>query len=278
MAAALLLLTNIIVLSGVAYNRSGDTESGLLLTERELSLPYRSYSKKENSGLALRLNWNVIPTNTFGNNYRRYSLSNYGHPAWLTEDKQKELGVNVDDIKKHIGNKNYEYEKLNKEEIIVVLEYDGESFKKAIKDAENNFKKLRENVKKNPDNKELNKKLENNEKSLDQLKVTESRLIAIDAGRDLQTLRAKYKNSNKYLMLRGELRPYWNKKKLVARINKIFISSVHVSLPYSKEINEIAKREETNNVYTNREKKPRYQVELKVGKRLEPWVGGVKKL
>ena len=275
MAAALLLLTNIIVLAGVAYNRSADTETSILLTERELSLPYRSYSKKENSGLALRLNWNVIPINTFENNYRKYSLSNYGSPAWLTEDKQKELGVDVDDIKKHVGNKNYKYEKLNKEEIIVVLEYDGESFKKAVKDAENDFKKLRENVKKNPDNKKLNKKLENNEKSLDQLKVSETRLIAIDAGLDLQTLRKKYNDSSKYLMLRGELRPYWNKKKLVARINQLFISKVHVSLPYSNEIHEITNREATNKGYRNREEKPRYQVELKMGKRLEPWVGGV---
>ena len=278
MATALLVLTNIIVLAGVAYNRSGDTKTSILLTERELTLPYRSYSNKENSGLSLRLNWNVIPSNTFENNYRSYYLGNYSNPAWLTEDKQKELGVDVDKIKKDRGYKDYEYERLNIEEIIVVLEYDGESFKKVLKDAENDIEKERENVKQNLDNKELNKKLKNKEKSLEELKTSKSRLIAIDAGRDLQRLRAKYKDSNKYLMLRGELRPYWNKKKLVARINQIFISSVHVSLPYSNEINEITKREETNNRYKSREEKPRYQVELKQGKRLEPWVGGVKRL
>ena len=90
MAAALLVLTNIIVLVGVAYNRMGDTETSLLLTERELSLPYRSYSKKENSGLSLRVNWNVIPTNTFGNNSRRYNLCGYRNPAWLTTLKKIE--------------------------------------------------------------------------------------------------------------------------------------------------------------------------------------------
>jgi len=277
-AAALLVLVNIIVLAGVTYNRSGDIEQSINLTERELSLPYRSYSNKENSGLSLRLNWNVIPTNTFKGKYRRYHLSNYSNPAWLTEDKQKELGVDVDKIKKDRGFKDYEYEKLNIEEIIVVLEYDGESFKNFLKQAEKDIEKEREDVKKNIDNKELNKQLKNKEKSLYKLKTSESRLIAIDAGRDLQTLRAKYKDSNKYLMLRGELKPYWTKKKLVARINKVFISNVHIPLPYSNEINEITKREETNNRYKNREKKPRYQVELKQGKRLEPWVDGVKRL
>lgn len=278
MATALLVLTNIIVLAGVAYNRSGDTETSILLTERELSLPYRSYSNKENSGLALRINWNIIPGNTSESNYRSYYLSNYSNPVWLTEDKQKELGVDVDYIKRDRAYKDYKYEKINIEEIIVVLEYDGESFKTFLKEAEDDIKKFRKNVKKNINNKDLKKKLNNKEISLEELKTSKSRLIAIDAGRDLQILRAKYKGSNKYLMLRGELRPYWHKEKLVARINQIFISRVHVSLPYSNEINEITKREETNNRYKSREEKPRYQVELKQGKRLEPWVGGVKRL
>ncbi|MFK5912862.1 MAG: DUF4824 family protein [Woeseiaceae bacterium] len=277
-AAALLLLTNIIVLAGVAYNRSGDIKTSILLTERELSLPYRSYSEKENSGLALRLNWNVIPDNIFENNYSSYYLGNYGNPAWLTEDKQKELGVDVDSIKKDRGYKDYKYKKINIEEIIVVLEYDGESFKTVLKNAENDLVKERENVKENPDKKDLKKKLKNKEKSLEELKTSESRLIAIDAGLDLQTLRKKYNDSSKYLMLRGELRPYWNKKKLVARISQLFITRVHVSLPYSKKINEITKSKKTNNRYKNREEKPNYQVELKVGKRLEPWISGVKRL
>lgn len=266
------------MLAGIAYNRSGDNESALLLTERELSVPYRSYRTQENSGLALGLSWNIIRTNSFDNNYRRYSLGRYGNPKWLTEEKQRELGVDVDKIRKNKENKNYRYKKLNSEEIIVVLEYDGESFKKAVKDAEIDFKKLREKINKNTDNKVLNKQLKNHEESLDELKISVSRLIAIDAGRDLKTLREKYKDRTKYLMLRGELRPYWNNTKLLARISQTFIASVHVPLPFSKEINEITKREKKNSQYTNLAKKPRYQVELKVGKRLEPWVAGVKKL
>ena len=112
----------------------------------------------------------------------------------------------ADNIKKDRADKNYKYKRLSKEEIIVVLEYDGESFKRVLKEAEYDIKKERENVKKYIDNKELNKQLKNKEKSLNELKTSESRLIAIDAGRDLQTLREKYKDSNKYLMLRGELR------------------------------------------------------------------------
>ncbi|HPU80578.1 DUF4824 family protein, partial [Accumulibacter sp.] len=51
--AALILLTNIVALSGVIINRTGEPESRLMLSARELSLPYRGYRQAENSGLAL---------------------------------------------------------------------------------------------------------------------------------------------------------------------------------------------------------------------------------
>lgn len=99
-AAVLLVLVNIIVLAGAAYNRSGDPIASLQLTERELSLPYyRAYNKKENSGLALRLSWKVAPNFSEKNRYNRYSLSNYTSPNWLTENKLKELGIDIEKAK-----------------------------------------------------------------------------------------------------------------------------------------------------------------------------------
>lgn len=50
---ALLLLGNAATLARVAWNRSGSPEATLVLTERELSLPY--HKSGEDSGLALRL-------------------------------------------------------------------------------------------------------------------------------------------------------------------------------------------------------------------------------
>lgn len=279
LAAVLLVLINVFVLSGVAYNRSGEAEATLKLTERELALPYRSYRNKDNSGLSLRLNWNIIPVNLFANSYNKFSLSSYGNPDWITEDKLKELGVDVDNIKanKETNEKydDYGYQKLNSEEVIIVLEYDGEAFQKAIKIAEIDIQEIRKKFKNNPDDEELREDLERYEKSLDEFKTSESRLIAIDAGLDLNTLKTKYNDGSKYLMLRGELRPHWNDEKLVARIGQVFISEIHIPLPYSKEINEITKRETTSNSYNSRKEKPRYWVELKVGKRLEVWVGVV---
>jgi hypothetical protein len=47
----MIVATNIVVLSGVASNRSGNPESEVILTERELQLPYKIH--EENSGLTL---------------------------------------------------------------------------------------------------------------------------------------------------------------------------------------------------------------------------------
>ena len=273
--AAFLVLVNIVVLAGVAYNRSGEAEATATLTERELRLPYYSYNRKENSGLSLRLNWSVITSNLFSNGYRKYSLSNYGNPVWLNENKLKELGADIEKIKANKKSNSYDYRNEDSIEAIIVLEYDGPAFKNTVKRAEKDIQNLREEFKKRQDNEDAKKVLKRHEDSFQELKTSESRLIAIDAGQDLEKLQTKYNKPGKYLMLRGEVKPNWSDYDLEGRIKKIFNSNVHMPLPYSKEISELTKSKKTSSRYNRRKEKPRYQVELKVGKRLEFWVGGV---
>jgi len=269
--AGFLLLINVIVLAGVAYNRSGEPVASLQLTERELLLPrYHSSAKKENSGLALTLSWNIAPAYPFDNKYRRYALTNYGTPNWLSNEKLKELGFDVGKTSTDIRDSLTGYKKLESEEVIIVLEYNGDAFHAYVKKVEADVQHFRNDVKNNPNDSDLAKRLASNEKSLKELKNTESRLIAIDAGLDLKTLKQKYPDSSKYLMLRGEVRRYWSNKQLTAGIKQLFINKVHVSLPYLKEISELTMLGDSRNIV-----KPRYRVGLDLGKRLEPWVGGV---
>lgn len=268
---AFLVLTNIIVLAGVASNRSGEPIASLKLTERELSLPYYNSSiSKENSGLALKLNWNIAPPEPLGSTYSRYNLKNYGTPNWLTKQKIKELGIDIENKVADLKKQSSRYQKLASKDVIIVLEHNGEAFQKIINKAEKDIQHYRNSAKVNKDDEALQKKLKRHEDSLTKLKTTESRLIAIDAGRSLETLKQKYTDSSKYLMLRGEIKLTWSNKKLKARIKQLFVSSVHVPLPYSKALSEMA---------SDRKKgggeKVEYEVELVVGKRLEFWVGGV---
>ena len=274
---AFLMLVNIVVLVGVSYNRSDKTTDSLQLTEREMSLPYRSYRKKENSGMALKLNWSIVSTELFSRSYNKYTLQRYGSPNWMTDEKLKELGLYIDGSKLDVNDSIFDYGRMQGEEFIVVLEYNGETFQSVLRKSEKDIKILRAKVGANPNDTELVESLKQDETSLMELKTSESRLIAIDAGRNLKLLKQKYADKSKYLMLRGELRRHWRNKKLTASIGQFFINRIHMPLPYSKVINGITNHETSSDGYMW-SGKPRYRVELNVGERLEPWVSAVGEL
>ena len=51
-ALLVILLTNAVALGGAFWNRSGEVESRLMLSQRELRMPYARFDR-ENSGFAL---------------------------------------------------------------------------------------------------------------------------------------------------------------------------------------------------------------------------------
>ena len=58
LALGIIVLTNIWILSGVAYNRGAPPVAEITLTERELTLPYWALSgNRESSSLVLNLRW-----------------------------------------------------------------------------------------------------------------------------------------------------------------------------------------------------------------------------
>jgi len=58
LAAAVVILSNALVLFGVARNRAGAPVETIQLTQRELP---KGFSEKEDTGVSLRFSWNVIP-------------------------------------------------------------------------------------------------------------------------------------------------------------------------------------------------------------------------
>ena len=85
----ILVASNIVVLSGVASNRSGNPETQITLTERELQLPYRVH--EENSGLTLRFAWRALGKDEDYNMYPHWRS-----PVWFGSEKLEELGFNID--------------------------------------------------------------------------------------------------------------------------------------------------------------------------------------
>jgi hypothetical protein len=267
-AVLLLVLTNMVVLSGVAYNRAGAPLVSIELTERELPVKQIRTGRDEDSGMALLLKWRVPYTSKLP----EFLYTNPRSPAWLDEAKLAELGFDLRKLKSEKEN-GYKWP-LGTSEVVLVLEYQGDAYQHAVAITKNMVNQLREKVESTPDDQTQVNKLKQYEGQLTRMKVSQTRLYMIDAGIDEQALAKKYSEKNKYLFARGEVRVRWNNDRIAGHIRRLYIDQLHVPLPYSQQLASLTMGEN----YYNRGTQsipPRYQVLLNVGKRLEPWIGSV---
>lgn len=264
----LLLLTNAMVLAGVAYNRSGEPVISIELTERELPVNQSFSVNDENSGTTLSLKWQVLDSDE--DSY--YMTTTYGTPEWLDDNKLTELGFDMKTLKSDADKFRSRTSNLSAEAILV-LEYQGDSYYKALASVKEKVDKLRLQAADNPDNENRNN-LENYEKRLSRLKKSQTRLFVIDAGLDKQALLKRYADKNKYLLTRGEIGLRWVGDIVSGRIKQLYIRQLHVPLPLSEQVVGIANGE-VYSTYNNNHISPRYSVRLNIGKRLEPWIESV---
>jgi len=290
-AIVLIVLTNIVVLAGVAYNRSSEPNATVTLTERELHWrdSWRNVDK-EDSGLHLKLKWNV-------SGYRRYDWGHWKN-TWFDKEKLTALGFDtsfpLDDKKAS----SY-YSRQLPRQGYVVLEYDGDAYLDWLK---GNKKRIIEAKKELAEENKVvkQKSLENDIRNMERLAIKQSHLFAIDAGPDPGVLREKYLNTTKFVITPAVFRismhypktreynpkimseaPPPQKRHLVGRISEILIPEIHVTSNYrSFFISDIKTHTKT---YLPKGKplsdlEPRYQVTLNYGKRYEPWIADVKKL
>ena len=268
----LLLLTNIVVLAGVAYNRSGDPLLTIELTERELPIVVSADSKDENSGTTLSLKWHVLSPDKDP----EYLSTTYGSSAWLDDEKLTELGFDMKKFKSEPDKYRHRTSNLATEAVLV-LEYQGDAYLKALAFVKEKEEQLRLMVAEYPDDERLANDLKKYEEQITRLKVTQSRLYVVDAGLDVQALIDKYAGNNNYLLARGEIGLGWNEDDVSGRISQLYIRQVHVPLPLSEQLVTLANGEA---YASNRNSSipPRYKVRLNIGKRLEPWIESVTKM
>ena len=266
---SLLLLTNVVVLAGVAYNRSAEPLVSIELTERELPIQYSYNSKEENSGTALSLKWQIFDPDK----NPKYLSSIYSTPTWLDDKKLTALGFDMKELKNDVKKHQYRTSHLSNEAVLV-LEYQGDSYHKALAIAESKAERLRKRVADFPEDEKELKKLNNFEAQLSRLKISQTRLYVVDAGPDKKALTQKYSDKNKYLFAHGEIGLSWNNKTLEGRIRKLYIPKIHVPLPFSNILSGFTP-EDRYSSYNANSTPPRYKVQLNRGKRLEPWIASV---
>ena len=263
---ALIIATNAVVLFGVQYNRSGEPDSEVNLTERELALPYSSRSTRENSGLSLRLMWRIIEKDRpFSNFYTG------GSPAWLDKNKLAALGFDVTDDADTPESKR-RYQKMLPREVLLVLEYDGEAYQQMLNQAQQHLQEEEALSAANPGKTEFVQRVNQAQKVLRELQSS-SRLFVIDAGSNYDDLRTKYTDRTRYIILRGQVRTFMvsqagEKPRIVGHIEAANIEEINVPLEYRNVLDPLLARKRTS----RQDSSPRYIVKLNVGRRLEPWI------
>lgn len=266
----LILVTNIIVLSGVAYNRSGEPDALILLTEREVELPYRfGYYSDENSGLSLTINWRILGKIDDDSKYRPYGNS---YPEWLNKDKLIELGFDVsENIHTEEGRRSYR--KGFSKDALLVLEYNGASYEESVQRTKTWFKKKQASDTSQPD---LRWQLEIAQDRMKDEQETESRLFVIDTGLNHEALRKKYADKSKFIIVPGRveiaIRGCDGSRYFTGRISELGIK-VHVPYEYAEFLLLMSDEEDSQEKGGG----PKYKVNLAFGQRLEPWVVGINK-
>jgi hypothetical protein len=258
-AFALLVITNAVILFGVYLNQSSETTSEATLTQRELQLS--NSMRKENNSVSLRL---VFRTT---NNLNRSHQDNF-----LNIDKLKELGFDTD---KYLYSK--DGARAPSKELFVVLENDGELYKKSLKSAEAELMEKEALYNANKDDKKKQRDYENAKNSLTREQTSLSRLFAIDAGLDYEGLRKKYANKANYLIVKGVvgLVKEYKQKNLYGYIKQLNVQTIHV--PYNfkylfKDVEPIYNHKDAQDNYA------KYNVEIMYGSKYEPFVTSVKRI
>jgi hypothetical protein len=267
-ALALVILVNALVLTGVAYNRSGVPDALVTLTERELPLASTFY-RRENSGVSLWLNVNP----------------DIEERTWFDEKKLAELGFFVERME---DSDNRDVYRVLPKKALVVLEYNGEAWQRFRQRQLDEIAALplkQQQGKLTPETAARQK-----QEKLFQLTVA-SRLFAVDAGLDAGDLRRRYADKGRYIIVPAQVRMQvdWraakggkDKKRLRGRIQKILVDQIHVPLPFHASLESLPGKTYIHPGYTYYNSKApakvRYQVVVAFGQRLEPWIKAVEKI
>ncbi len=261
---AIIALTNAIALGGVIYNRSGQPDSVLDLTQREAPQHYSGISGRENSGMALTLRWRVIGEQR----ENIYSYSNYDAPVWLDEAKLRELGFDVEKL--HAASRRqFNYERQLPRDALIVLELDGAAYQSSLRRIRENAARQEELRLANPGKSEFERRAKDANDLVHTEELKESRLFAIDAGTDAAQLRAKFPDRTRYVIVRGRVRAAISgttkEAKAVGYVTKLDVGEINVPKLWR------AVFRETKDAYMLEPSFP-YQVKVAFGRRLEPWI------
>lgn len=264
----LILAVNAVALGGVAYNRSGEPDSVLRLTQRELGSPYGWRRGSENSGLGLVLNWRVLPRESGGSVRPYISYGGMGgSPEWLDEAKLRELGFSFSSQ----APQDWEYRRrdwLQEREVLLVLELDGPAYRQALERVRQYAQREEALLTANTGNKEFEQRAKAAKDELQREENSNSRLFVVDAGLDATVLRGRYPDRGRHVIVPGLVHPAFASrgKPVQGHVSRLSIGELHVPVEFHAAFTHSGPN------YPGGIYQGSYEAEVAFGKRHEPWI------
>lgn len=248
---ALIALANAVALAGVALNRRGEPDATVTLTERELRIPWSAINDEEDTGLDLQLEWNA-----------RWAAGD-DTPGGLPLTTLRELG-----FQPAVGRTE------PPRAAWVVLEMDGQLWQSWVAKRR---RQVEEQKREEPDS-DCPPGAD-----LEQMLVSGSRLVVVDAGQDRQALRRRHPDRSRYLVVPGVVHVQEVKPGVFAGlVSELRVESIHVPLRLRPLLDEVATAERlrlhTSSFPGAPPQPPRYRAVVSFGRRGEPWLVKVEKL
>lgn len=248
---ALIVATNVVALGGVAWNRLGELDSRLALTERELPTTRLWYSRaSENSGMSLTLRWRVLPDDTDDDAPYVPEQGDFGGTRWLGVAKMTALGfdapVAADLAPRAPGSRDRSrYERQPDRTVYLVLEMDGPAYREALRRAAQADRRASD---------------ADGQTRLAHERDDASRLFVVDAGLDRAALRARYPDRALYAITTGRIGTHadGDGKPAGGRVRALAVDEINVPLA----LRPVFERSTSRDV----------DLTMVVGPRGEPWL------
>lgn len=258
-AAALVLVSNAIALSGVAYNRHGEPESVLELTEREVPLQLWSWPDNENSAVHLQLRWRVPGA---------YDEPGYWgrEMQWLTAEQLHELGFDTPPAGA-APEQVLRYARQSARDAFFAMEFAGPAYLAEVESSRKRLHKAEAEFAGALLNETLADRVKAAKKQVESEEQLSSRLFVVAADLDADALRKRYPDRKQYAIVRGRIDLRAADGKIVAQINGLETDEIRVPYAYRKVVEPYA----ADRTYFV-EHAPRYTATVQLGRRLEPWI------
>jgi uncharacterized protein DUF4824 len=264
----LLALTNAVALGGALWNRSGEPDATLRLSQRELQRVDPWYGNRENSGLSLHPAWRILPEDEAREPFYFINYGGGGTPAWLDRAKMESLGFDASRFVPHSEPARKRYEKQLPREVLLVLELDGPAYRRALeRTGERAALVLAKPFL--PDDKSAEERRKSARDGLEWERSRSSRLFVVDAGLDADALRSRYPDRAHYAIVRGEVKPWIASPKAerpAGYVSSVSVASINVPLRLRKVFADAQLSE-----YGPGPKTP-FEALVAWGRRLEPWL------